>query len=187
MPQGSATVPRQRSLERLFISHDRRIRRLEINKNLPNTGTAIYNVTFSSMSATALWTPDFTDAAQGIEDTIGLTLHGQGVKVPPGWVCDCVVGFEIAATSPPPTGESLEWSASAGLMSVDRCDVMLNVDTQDLAVAIPAPSGWGNEPMPVTLDPVATALGTEFTPQTMFIAVSGIQLPTPGWPLTGTG
>lgn len=181
MPKGSARVPRPLDPNRLTGRQNQRIRRLEINRNLPLAGTAGYAKDDYSLSPANSWTPDFSTATVDLSDQIGLSPSGSGVLVPQGWIVWAAVIIEITI-SDPPTGEALLWVVGVGEgPGSQRSDVLFG-GTQDFTTDVIAPSGWASaNQLPITVQ-MSTALGTVFTPSAMAINAVGIQLPVGGFP-----
>ena len=179
MPGANAVVPRSPSLEAILTRYSRRLRRLEINHRYPSAGTAVYGASYS-LSPAATWTADFTVATTSQADQIGLELAGAGLDIPPGWIAWVTVGVTLTCTDPP-TGEALLWSISVGEGASEyRADVLLD-GAQTVIGSVAAPAGWDGESVAVTLGEMSTSYGTEFTPESMGMAVVAIQLPTAGW------
>lgn len=183
MPQ--AVLPRDRGFFEQLNHLYGRVRRLEVNKNLPRAGTAIYDEAYS-LSAGATWTPDFTGATQTAGDEIGLILDSSGVDVPQGWIAWVTVVLSLSCTAPP-AGEALEWALGLGDgVGVQRSDVMLN-GAQTVAGTVCAASGWAaSGPLPVRVGSVQSAFGSLFTPTHMTILATAIQLPVGGYPISGS-
>lgn len=170
-----AVIPRPLQIERFLARLSQRVRRLEINKNLPLSGAAAYHETYS-LSPGATWTPNFSGASESL-DQIGLALDGSGLTIPQGWLCWVTVALTLSM-SDPPAGESLLWSVTTGDgVGLQRADVALN-GAQTVAGVVAAFSGWNaTDPLTVFAGEVSTAFGTEFTPTSMYVTVGGIQLP----------
>jgi hypothetical protein len=182
VPGANATIPREPSLERILYAVMGRLRRLETNHKFPNAGTAAYGATYS-LSAAALWTPDFTGATAVQADQIGLMPDGGGLQIPDGWIAWVSVAFTLTCTDPP-TGESINWLVEVGSNTVvERADVMQDGEFTYSALAV-APAGLSGTTL-MQLGGMASAFGTEFTPVNMSMTVVAIQLVQGGWPTGG--
>jgi len=186
----NSPIPRKPRLAPVLARADHRIRRLEVNRSFPTAGTAIYYVSYSGVTPTSAWTPDFSTAVVAIPDGIGLIPSGSGVLVPPGWLVCAAVEFAIEASTPPPTGESVSWEIQAGDDAYAAgSDVMLNSvgGNQALGGTVPGANSQLGAGFPIILDTVTTAMGTDFAPVLMAISMWGIRLPNGGFPVGGGG
>lgn len=180
-----AVIPRDPSLARILMRFSSRIRRLEINKNLPLAGTAIYAASYSG--ATASWVPSFTGATASIGDQIGLTLADGGIQIPQGWLAWVAVAIDVTITDPA-TGDALLWDVIVGNGVGDTHQDPIFPGANTFSGLVCAPSGWDStDPLAVNVGTVTTAYGETFTPAAITMAVAAIQLPQGGWPSGGIG
>lgn len=184
LPQ-QAVVPRRQSLWGLLASFNRRIRYLETHRPsvpppFPTCGVAAYSYSWgdSPPAAAATWTPDFDllGVVSGPGDTIGCEPGSGGLEIPAGWFWWASVSFEIKTSAAPTAGDSLLWQATsrAGYGAI-RSDVLIDSsgDTaQSFSAVIGGAAGAAYDV--VQLGVVASALGTEFSPQEMSVGAWGL-------------
>lgn len=190
-----AIIPRRGEVDQIIAGFGQRVRRLEVNRTNPRTGTAAYKATYGGAPAAATWTPNFSAATvlnigPPGADSIGLAIGSSGVTVPPGWLVTATVQFQIMTSIAPPTGEALEWSVAVGsgatdpAVAVARNDVLVNSTTlaQTFGATIIAPASVAGNGLGIYVNnTMKTLLGTAFVPVYMQLSAMGCTLVKGGW------
>ena len=194
----NAPVPRQPDVVKILTLFNKRIRRLEVGRTNIRCGIALYTAEPPDTPA-ATWTPSFSSMTQ-VEDTIGCSAVTGGLVVPPMWFWWACVVVAIHTSIPPPTGDALTWcvlsDADFGVLDATaigeyRNDILYDTSGEDSdpqlfgATTFGASGGYSDGG--VFLPEMGTVMGTEFTPGTFGVAITGIQLFTAEFPHSSDG
>jgi len=180
----SAPVPRKPGIARMLGRDHRRIRRLEVNNSLPASGFGAYNAGGGGGAAAATWTPDLD---LGGFDNIGLFVGAAGFGVPYGWMFWATVNVWIVTAATPEPGDFLQWGLlNDGGNGDMRADPLTDSTDSHLGQELGASCiGSSANRGGIVLQAMSTALGTEFTVQTVTFCVTAIRLPAGGYPPAG--